>query len=128
MSIAEARTPAAVVDPALMTLAQAAAAIRKGQLSSVEATKVALARIERWQPHLNCFIAVDAEGALKQAAALDAELPRGRIRGALHGVPLAHKDMFSRAGRISTCGSEIRRHWCASTTATVLTRLDAAGP
>ena len=73
MSIAEARAPAAVSDPALMTLAQAAAAIRARQLSSVEATKAALARIERWQPHLNCFIAVDAEGALKQAAALDAE-------------------------------------------------------
>ena len=127
MSIAEARTPAAVADPALLTLAEAAAAIRARQLSSVEATKAALARIERWQPRLNCFIAVDAEGALKQAAALDAELARGRSCGALHGVPLAHKDMFYRAGRISTCGSEIRRHWRASTTATVLTRLDEAG-
>ena len=113
MSIAEARAPAAVSDPTLMTLAQAAAAIRTRQLSSVEATKAALARIERWQPRLNCFIAIDEEGALKQAAALDAELARGRVRSALHGVPLAHKDMFYRAGRISTCGSEIRRHWRA---------------
>ena len=47
MSIAEARAPAAVTDPTLMTLAQAAAAIRTRQLSSVEATKAALARIER---------------------------------------------------------------------------------
>ena len=46
MSIAEARAPATVSDPALMTLAQAAAAIRTRQLSSVEATKAALARIE----------------------------------------------------------------------------------
>jgi aspartyl-tRNA(Asn)/glutamyl-tRNA(Gln) amidotransferase subunit A len=127
MSIAEARAPAAVADPALMTLAEAAAAIRARQLSSVEATKAALARIEQWQPRLNCFIAVDAEGALKQAAALDAELARGRVRSALHGVPLAHKDMFYRAGRISTCGSEIRRHWRANITATVLARLDEAG-
>jgi aspartyl-tRNA(Asn)/glutamyl-tRNA(Gln) amidotransferase subunit A len=127
MSIAEARVPAAVSDPTSMTLAQAAAAIRARQLSSVEATKAALARIERWQPRLNCFIAIDEEGALKQADALDAELARGRVRSALHGVPLAHKDMFYRAGRISTCGSEIRRHWRASTTATVLARLDEAG-
>ncbi len=127
MSIAEARAPGAVSDPALMTLAQAAAAIRTRQLSSLEATKAALARIEQWQPRLNCFIAPDPEGALKQAAALDAELARGRVRGPLHGVPLAHKDMFYRAGRISTCGSEIRRHWRATTTATVLTRLDEAG-
>jgi len=127
MSIAEAHAPAAVSDPTLMTLAQAAAAIRARQISSVEATKAALARIEQWQPRLNCFIKVDEEGALKQAAALDAELARGRIHGALHGVPLAHKDMYYRAGRISTCGSEIRRHWRANITATVLTRLDEAG-
>jgi aspartyl-tRNA(Asn)/glutamyl-tRNA(Gln) amidotransferase subunit A len=127
MTVAAARPRTAVADPTLMSLAQAAAAIRARQLSSVEATKAALARIERWQPRLNCFIAVDPEGALEQAAALDAELARGRIRGALHGVPLAHKDMFYRAGRISTCGSEIRRHWRATITATVLARLDAAG-
>jgi aspartyl-tRNA(Asn)/glutamyl-tRNA(Gln) amidotransferase subunit A len=127
MTIAAARSRAVPADPALMSLAQAAAAIRARQLSSVEATQAALARIAHWQPRLNCFIALDAEGALKQAAALDADLARGRIRGALHGVPLAHKDMFYRAGRISTCGSEIRRHWVAGTTATVLERLDAAG-
>src|SRR5262249_37393362 len=126
MSIAEARAPA-VTDPALMTLAEAAAAIRARQLSSVEATKAALARIEQWQSRLNCFIAVDAEGALKQAVALDAERARGRVRRALPRVPLAHKDMFYRAGRISTCGSEIRRHWRANITATVLARLDEAG-
>jgi aspartyl-tRNA(Asn)/glutamyl-tRNA(Gln) amidotransferase subunit A len=127
MTVAAARSRPAPADPALMSLAQAAAAIRARQLSSVEATQAALARIADWQPRLNCFIALDAEGALKQAAALDADLARGRIRGALHGVPLAHKDMFYRAGRISTCGSEIRRHWRASITATVLERLDAAG-
>src|SRR5262249_18098666 len=128
MSIVEARAPAAVTEPALMTLAEAAAAIRARQLSSVEATKAALARIEQWQPRLNCFIAIDAEGALKQAAALDAELARGRVRGPLHGVPLAHKDMFYRAGRISTCGSEIRRTWRAGLTPTGLPPLDEAGP
>src|ERR1700674_4289846 len=109
MTQAVARGRPAPADPALMTLAQAAAAIRARQLSSVEATQAALARIARWQPRLNCFIALDAEGALKQAAALDADLARDHIRGALHGVPLAHKDMFYRAGRISTCGSLIRR-------------------
>jgi aspartyl-tRNA(Asn)/glutamyl-tRNA(Gln) amidotransferase subunit A len=127
MTQAAARSRPAPSDPALMTLAQAAQAIRARQLSSVEATQAALARIARWQPRLNCFIALDAEGALTQAAALDADLARGHIRGALHGVPLAHKDMFYRTGRISTCGSEIRRHWRASTTATVLARLDGGG-
>jgi aspartyl-tRNA(Asn)/glutamyl-tRNA(Gln) amidotransferase subunit A len=127
MSVAAARSRKPAADPALMTLAEAAAAIRARQMSAVEATKAALARIERWQPRLNCFIGLDAEGALKQAAARDAELARGHVRGALHGVPLAHKDMFYRAGRVSTCGSKILRDWRATTTATVLERLDAAG-
>jgi aspartyl-tRNA(Asn)/glutamyl-tRNA(Gln) amidotransferase subunit A len=42
-------------------------------------------------------------------------------------VPLAHKDMYYRAGEVCTCGSEIRRNWVPEITATVLERLDAAG-
>lgn len=47
--------------------------------------------------------------------------------GSLHGVPLAHKDMFYRAGKICTCGSEIRRHWRPDYTATLIERLEGAG-
>ena len=56
--------------------------------------------------------------------------PRAKARPPprpLHGVPLAHKDMFYREGRISTGGSRILRDQVATTTATVLRRLDAAG-
>ena len=42
-------------------------------------------------------------------------------------MPLAHKDMFYRAGKICTCGSEIRRNWRPDTTATIIERLEAAG-
>jgi aspartyl-tRNA(Asn)/glutamyl-tRNA(Gln) amidotransferase subunit A len=114
-------------DTTLLGLAELAAALRAKQVSSVEATRAALARSEEWQRRLNCFIAIDAEAALARAAALDRELAQGRVAGPLHGVPLAHKDMFYRAGRVSTAGSLIRRDWRASTTATVLERLDAAG-
>jgi aspartyl-tRNA(Asn)/glutamyl-tRNA(Gln) amidotransferase subunit A len=47
--------------------------------------------------------------------------------GALAGVPLAHKDMLYRAGRVSNCGSKIRRGWIAETTSTALERLAGAG-
>ena len=53
-------------------------------------------------------------------------LNRGKP-GPLSGMPLAHKDMFYRAGKVSNCGSKIRKGWVASETATVLERLDAAG-
>ena len=46
--------------------------------------------------------------ALAAAALADADLAAGNRRGPLHGVPLAHKDMYYRRGRISACGSKIR--------------------
>ncbi|WP_255467913.1 amidase [Reyranella sp. CPCC 100927] len=104
-----------------------AAAITDGQVSSVAITEACLARIEAWQPHLNAFIRIDRAAALATAHERDRERAAGRLRGPLHGVPLAHKDMFYRRGRISTGGSAIRRDWIADRTATVIERLDAAG-
>ena len=97
-------------------------------MSSVEVTEACLARIERHQPALNCFISIEADDALDAAKAADEKLARDADAcGPLHGVPLAHKDMFYRAGRICTCGSEIRRDWRPDYTATVIQRLEAAG-
>jgi aspartyl-tRNA(Asn)/glutamyl-tRNA(Gln) amidotransferase subunit A len=116
-----------VTDPALFTLAEAAAAIRGRRLSSVELTKALLARIEQWQPKLNAFVRLDPEEALAAAANADAALSRGEIRGPLHGVPLAHKDMYYRAGQLAECGSKIRAGWRPSATSTALARIADAG-
>ncbi|WP_127090490.1 amidase [Aquabacter cavernae] len=126
---AHAATPASarIDDPALLTLTQAAAAIRSGRLSSREATLACLARIEIAQPRLNAFISIEAEAALKAADAADAALARGDVKGPLHGVPLAHKDMYYDAGHVVTCGSKVRRDWVAPLTATALQRLKDAG-
>ena len=51
----------------------------------------------------------------------------GEATGPFHGVPLAHKDMLDRPGRVTGCGSKIRADHVASTQATVLARLDSAG-
>lgn len=110
-----------------LTLWELSAAISRREISSVEATRASLAAIEDQQPRLNCFISIDAEGALVAAARADAELGSGARRGPLHGVPMAHKDMFYRAGKITTCGAKIRRDFVADTTAAVHERLDAAG-
>ena len=70
---------------------------------------------------------MDADGALAQAKAADAAVARGDATGTLHGVPLAHKDMYYRAGRISGCGSKIRADFVPDVTSTALRRLDGAG-
>jgi aspartyl-tRNA(Asn)/glutamyl-tRNA(Gln) amidotransferase subunit A len=111
----------------LMTLTEVARAIAAKQLSSHEVTRACLHRIAQWQPHLNAFMAIESEPALKAATAADEELAKGDIKGPLHGVPLAHKDMYYDAGHVSTCGSLIRRDFVASTTSTALQRLKDAG-
>lgn len=114
-------------DLASLSLAEVATAIAKRKVSSREATEACLEQIEPWQPRVNAFIAIDAEEALAAAGAADEALARGEAAGPLHGVPLAHKDMFYEIGRISTCGSKIRRDWVADTDSTALSRLRAAG-
>ena len=114
-------------EPATLTLRDAAAAIAQGRLRSEALVEACLDRIERAQPVLNCFIRVSAEAAREQARAADKAVKDRRAIGPLHGVPLAHKDMFYRAGQVCTCGSKIRADFVPDHTATVLTRLDAAG-
>jgi aspartyl-tRNA(Asn)/glutamyl-tRNA(Gln) amidotransferase subunit A len=116
-----------VKDPTALTLREAAAAIAQGQLHAEALVEACLDRVERLQPVLNCFISVTGEQARKRAREADAAVKAGRPLGPLHGVPLAHKDMFYRAGEICTCGSKIRRDFVPDHTATVLTRLDTAG-
>jgi aspartyl-tRNA(Asn)/glutamyl-tRNA(Gln) amidotransferase subunit A len=71
---------------------------------------------------------MDTEPALAAAKRADAQLAQRSFQpGPLHGVPLAHKDLFYRAGQVSTCGSLIRRDWRAGTTASCLSQLDEAG-
>jgi aspartyl-tRNA(Asn)/glutamyl-tRNA(Gln) amidotransferase subunit A len=116
-----------VMDPTTLGLADAARAIASGRATSQSLTEACLVRIAEWQPRVNAFIALEAEAALKAAKAIDRARKRGARLGRLAGVPLAHKDMYYRAGRETSCGSAIRRHWKAEETATALQRLDEAG-
>lgn len=108
-------------------LAETADAIKARKVSSREVTEAALARIAKRQPKLNAFVRVDEEGARAAAKTADERLARGDAVGPLHGVPLAHKDMFYRPGVVVTCGSAVRRTFKPDYLATVLARLDAAG-
>ena len=102
-------------------------AIKRRKVSSVEVTKALMARIDKWQPTLNAFARVEAEDALKSAKAADRALAAGKAKGPLHGVPLAHKDMYYSKGKLAECGSKIRKGWIAPATATAVERLEAAG-
>ncbi|MBV7483377.1 amidase [Bordetella sp. BOR01] len=115
--------------PALLDidLCEAARRIRVGEVSSEALTRLALARARAVQPQVNCFIAIDEQQALEDARVADRAVACGKAPGALHGVPLAHKDMFYRAGRITTGGSKLLADYRPTITATVAQRLQDAG-
>lgn len=110
-----------------LSLTALAAAVRDGRTSSEEATSEALSLARRVHARTNAVITFHEEAALAAARAADASLAAGRVFGALHGVPLAHKDMFDRVGLIPSWGAKIRRDQPSSRDATVIARLQAAG-
>jgi aspartyl-tRNA(Asn)/glutamyl-tRNA(Gln) amidotransferase subunit A len=110
-----------------LSLVEAADAVRAGRVSSVELTEACIARIEAVQPTINAFISFEPEAALAEARQRDSEAASGNYRGSLHGVPMAHKDLLYRDGKVVTCGSKVLGDFVADTTATVLVRLEAAG-
>ena len=110
-----------------LSCARLAAAIRERRTTCIAAMEAVLERAHAVQPRLNCFLRIDADSALAAAHLADREIARGYVRGPLHGVPMAHKDMYYRRGVVSTCGSKILRDTPATGTAKVLEHLDAAG-
>ncbi len=112
---------------ASLDLCAVANAIAAGEITSLAATKVALDRLETIGRKLNAVVRLDGARALEAADAADRLRAGGATLSPLHGVPLAHKDLFYRAGDLSAGGSKIRAEFRADTTATVINRLDASG-
>lgn len=110
-----------------LTLCEAADAIARGELTSEGLVAECIEAAEALNPRLNAFVALEAEEALAVARDLDRERASGRLRGPLHGVPLAHKDMYYRAGKVSGCGSKIRQNFVPNVTSSLVARLEAAG-
>ena len=108
-------------------LVEIAEALRAGRVSSVAVTTAIVQRARELQARCNCYLRLDADLALGAAHAADARRARGDPLGTLHGVPLAHKDMFEIAGQTVSYGSRVRGDYRATTTAAVIERLDAAG-
>ena len=104
-----------------------AARVRDGTVRSRDLTAAVLEALERQGSRLGAVARLWPERAMAEAEACDRERARGRLRGPLHGVPLAHKDMFYRKGELTECGSRLFRGFRPTVTATVLERLDAAG-
>jgi len=109
-----------------LSLTQAAKKLGDKELSSVELTKAALARIAAKEALVHAFVTVDAEGALKAAQAADERRARGET-GPLLGLPLALKDNLSTEGLRTTCSSKMLEPYVPPFDASVVATLRGAG-
>lgn len=106
---------------------EAARAIRRREVSSVELTEHLLDRVRRYEPALNAFTTVLEEEALGRAREADEALRRGRIRGPLHGVPVSVKEAFSVEGVRTTAGAPFLSDHVPERDAVAVRRLRASG-
>ncbi|GAB4140010.1 MAG: amidase [Sphingomonadales bacterium] len=124
---APAAMPTSAEDIAFANIADQAAWLRDGTLSSQQLTEIYLRRIAEHDPLLRAFITVTAEAAMADAAEADRELAAGRDRGPLHGLPYGLKDLIDVAGVATSWGAQPYRGRIAEVDAHVVGRLRAAG-
>ncbi len=101
--------------------------LRSRQLSPVELAESYLARIDRLGPKLNAFVTVTRDRALAKARAAEKEIAAGGVRGPLHGVPYATKDLLAIKGVRTTWGATPFAAQTFDYDATVVRRLEEAG-
>ena len=109
------------------TATEMAAALAAKDVSSVELTQAHLDRIDATDSEVKAFLHVDKEGALAQAAAVDAERAAGKELSPLAGVPLALKDVLAQKGIPTTAGSRILEGWRPPYDSTVVANLKENG-
>jgi aspartyl-tRNA(Asn)/glutamyl-tRNA(Gln) amidotransferase subunit A len=114
-------------DLQFMPAHQLAAAVRRRELSPVEVVDATLARVERFEPALNAFVALRADAARADARALEARIARGEDPGPLAGVPFGIKDEEDLGGFPTTYGSQPLRTKVAERDSTQVARARAAG-
>ena len=112
-----------MTDLAAISARALAKAIRDKKVSSVEATQAAIERLQACHELTNCIVALEKDEALAAAKAADA----GLAKGPLAGVPLAHKDMFDRQGKIASWGAKIHPDKPAVEDSAAIARFKSAG-
>ena len=109
------------------SVASMAAAIRQGEVSSVELTNAFIGRIEAVNPKLNALVMPTFDLARKYAERADQDLAKGDIHGVLHGVPMTMKDSLDTFDAVTTWGTLGRKDFRPGADATAVARLRNEG-
>ncbi|XP_028995374.1 glutamyl-tRNA(Gln) amidotransferase subunit A, mitochondrial [Betta splendens] len=105
-----------------LTIKRLSQAFREGRLSPTEVCRSCLNRIKKTQ-HLNAYISVTEELALKQAQEAETRLSQGAPKGPLDGIPFAVKDNFCTKNIRTTCASRMLKDYIPPYSATVVQKL-----
>ena len=101
--------------------------MRSKEVSAREVTAAHLARIEAVNPVLNAVVTLHADEAMAAAQRADEAHARGDALGLLHGLPVAHKDLFLTLGMRTTFGSPIFQRFIPDQDSIVVERQRRAG-
>jgi len=110
-----------------LSLTEASAAVRLGEASARELLQACRVNLTQGNPVLNATIWLDLEQADRAAVAADAAWARDAPLRSLHGLSLAHKDMFRQHERTPSCGAAIPEFFSCGETATAIDRLANSG-
>ncbi len=121
------RRPTRFEDVSFWPATHLAELVRTKQATALELTRMYLDRLKRHNGVLNCVVTLIEDRAVKEAAAADADVAAGRIRGPLHGVPYGLKDIIAASGAPTTWGAPPLAKQTFDEDATVTARLRAGG-
>ena len=110
-----------------LSLAQASALVRQQKIKPVQLVQAYAERIERLNPITNAYVTPTLEAALQAAHQATREIAAGQYRGPLHGMPVAHKDVFLTQGVRTTAHSRHLHDWVPQVSATLVTGLESRG-
>ena len=101
--------------------------IARREVSPVEVVGALLDRIAAVNDKVNAIATLQAETAMAEARAAEADIVNGRLRGPLHGIPIAHKDLYWTRGLRTTAGSRLKENFSPEVDATMVARYRQAG-
>ncbi len=110
-----------------LTALELSAAIKEKKYTVEEAVKAVLQRIDQCDKEYNCYITVDAEGALREAKRVQQLIDDKTFNGPLAGVPVAIKDNICTEGMLTTCASRILYNFVPTFSSEAVIALKNAG-
>ena len=110
-----------------LSLAQASQLIRQEAITPVQLVHAYVERIERLDGQVNAFVTPTLDAALQKAHQATREIAQGQYRGPLHGIPMAHKDVYLTQGVRTTAHSRHLQNWVPTVNAELVTGLARLG-